>query len=133
LRNRSELLEDLWGPAPASCASGCKPQDRRSARCSSWTAPSAAAHDAGPDDPLAAFAIEAFRRDPARARVGPVQRDSGCTPAQFIRRFEQAVGLTPKRYARVLRFGVLLPSLRAAGRATGRGSPQAPATSINLT
>ena len=45
----------------------------------------------------------------------PVQRDSGCTPAQFIRRFEQAVGITPKRYARVLRFAVLLPSLVRCG------------------
>ena len=45
----------------------------------------------------------------------PVQRDSGCTPAQFIRRFEQAVGITPKCYARVLRFAVLLPSLVRCG------------------
>jgi transcriptional regulator GlxA family with amidase domain len=47
--------------------------------------------------------------------VAPVQRASGCTPAQFIRRFEQAVGLTPKRYARVLRLGVLLPTLVRCG------------------
>jgi len=37
-----------------------------------------------------------------------VQRDSGCSPAQFIARFEKTVGLTPKRYARVLRFNALI-------------------------
>ena len=36
-------------------------------------------------------------------------------PAQFIRRFEQAVGLTPKRFARVLRLGALLPQLVRCG------------------
>jgi AraC-like DNA-binding protein len=60
-------------------------------------------------------AITALRRNPARALIEPVQRASGCTPAQFIRRFEQAVGLTPKRYARVLRFNTMLPLLVRAG------------------
>jgi AraC-like DNA-binding protein len=116
LRNRTELLEDLWGTA------ACELRERLQAA----TSPQRALQllhghllqrlrNAAPPDPLAAFAIEAFRRDPARARVEPVQRDSGCTPAQFIRRFEQAVGLTPKRYARVLRLGVLLPSLVRCG------------------
>jgi len=40
-----------------------------------------------------------------------VQRASGCGPARFIARFEQAVGLTPKRYARVLRFHALIEGL----------------------
>jgi transcriptional regulator GlxA family with amidase domain len=44
-----------------------------------------------------------------------VQHEVGCSPAQFIRRFEAAVGLTPKRYARVMRFGVLLPTLVRCG------------------
>ncbi len=116
LRNRTELLEDLWGPAASELRE----------RLQAATSPQHALQllhehllqrlrNAAPLDPLAAFAIDAFRRDPARARVEPVQRDSGCTPAQFIRRFEHAVGLTPKRYARVLRFGVLLPSLVRCG------------------
>lgn len=116
LRNRTELLEDLWGPSAREL------RERLQAAAS----PQHALHlmhehllrrlrDATPIDPLAAFAISAFRRDPARARVEPVQRASGCTPAQFIRRFEQATGLTPKRYARVLRLGVLLPQLVRCG------------------
>jgi AraC-like DNA-binding protein len=119
LRNRTELLEDLWGPAP------CGVRELRE-QLQAATSPQQALqrlqahlllrlHDAAPPDPLAALAIQAFRSDPTRARVEPVQRDSGCTPAQFIRRFEQAVGLTPKRYARVLRFGALLPSLLRCG------------------
>ncbi len=116
LRNRTELLEDLWGSAA---------RDLRERLLAAGSPQSAlqVLHEcllqrlqAGArPDPLAAFAIGAFRRDPARARVEPVQRASGCTPAQFIRRFEQAVGLTPKRYARVLRFGTLLPSLVRRG------------------
>jgi AraC-like DNA-binding protein len=112
LRNRTELLEDLWGLEARTLRE----------RLQSAASPSQALqllhqhllqrlHGTPPPDPLATLAIQAFRRDPASARVAPVQRASGCTPAQFIRRFEQAVGLTPKRYARVLRLGALLPTL----------------------
>ncbi|HET9204890.1 MAG TPA: helix-turn-helix domain-containing protein [Burkholderiaceae bacterium] len=116
LRNRTELLEDLWGPSAREL------RERLLAAASPQHALQVLnehllqrLRDAPPPDPLVAFAVAAFHRDPARARVEPVQRQSGCTPAQFIRRFEQAVGLTPKRYARVLRFGVLLPSLVRCG------------------
>jgi AraC-like DNA-binding protein len=116
LRNRTELLEDLWGPEARTLRE----------RLQSAASPRQALqllHEhllqrlrAAPQpDPLAAFAIGAFHGDPARARVEPVRRASGCTPAQFIHRFEQAVGLTPKRYARVLRFSVLLPILVRCG------------------
>lgn len=116
LRNRTELLEDLWGPAARVLR-----EQLQAARSLQHALQILDEHlvkrlrGAGPPDPLAAFAIDAFGRDPARARVEPVQREAGCTPAQFIRRFEQAVGLTPKRYARVLRFGVLLPTLVRCG------------------
>jgi AraC-like DNA-binding protein len=116
LRNRTELLDDLWGAAARTL------RERLQAAASPRQALQLL-HDelmarlvrAPPVDPLALFAVTAFGRDPACARVAPVQRASGCTPAQFIRRFEQAVGLTPKRYARVLRLGVLLPTLVRCG------------------
>lgn len=116
LRNRTELLEDVWGAASSELrerlqATGSPQQALRLLNNFLLRRLDASA----PPDPLAAFAIEAFRRDPAGARVQPAQRESGCSPAQFIRRFEQAVGLTPKRYARVLRFGLLLPSLARCG------------------
>ncbi|GAB2595863.1 helix-turn-helix domain-containing protein [Ramlibacter solisilvae] len=116
LRNRTELLEDLWGLAARDLREQL--QDAGSARRALQLLQGyllQRLHDAAPPDPLVSAAIVAFHRDPARARVEPVQQGSGCTPAQFIRRFEQAVGLTPKRYARVLRFGVLLPSLVRCG------------------
>lgn len=116
LRNRTELLEDLWG------ASALELRERLQAAASPQRALQILHDqllqrlgDAAPPDPVAAFAIAAFRSDPAFARVEPVQRASGCTPAQFTRRFEQAVGLTPKRFARVLRFGELLPQLVRSG------------------
>ncbi len=116
LRNRTELLEDVWGPAARELrerlqAAASPPQ---ALRLLDEMLLQRLDRSATPD-PLAAFAIEAFRRDPAGARVQPVQHDSGCSPAQFIQRFEQAVGLTPKRYARVLRFGLLLPTLARCG------------------
>jgi AraC-like DNA-binding protein len=116
LRNRTERLEDLWGLSARllreQLQGAASPQRALQLLHQHLLQRLSAA---APPDPLAAFAIAAFARDPARARVEPVQRQSGCTPAQFIRRFEQAVGLTPKRFARVLRFGVLLPSLARCG------------------
>lgn len=116
LRNRTEVLEDLWGlparelrerlQAAASPRHALKLLDKHLLQ---------RLRDAEPADPLAAFAIAAFSRDPARARVEPLQRTSGYTPGQFIHRFERAVGLTPKRFARVLRFGALLPQLVRCG------------------
>ncbi|MDR7298035.1 AraC-like DNA-binding protein [Pelomonas aquatica] len=116
LRNRTELLEDLWGHSARTL------RERLQAAASPQQA-LRLLHDglmarlegSRPIDPLARFALTAFHADPASARVAPVQRASGCTPAQFIRRFEQAVGLTPKRYARVLRLGMLLPTLSRCG------------------
>lgn len=116
LRNRTELLEDLWGPSARELRE--RLQAAASPRCMLQRLHEhllQRLRDAAPPDPLAAFAIAAFRADPAHARVEPVQRASGCTPAQFIRRFEQGVGLTPKRFARVLRFSVLLPQLVRCG------------------
>lgn len=116
LRNRTELLEDLWGPAATALHEQLKAA--RSPQRALLHLQGLLVHrlqQASPSDPLALRAIEAFGQDPARARVLPVQVAAGCLPAQFIRRFEAAVGLTPKRYARVLRFGMLLPTLVRCG------------------
>lgn len=116
LRNRTELLEDLWGPAAQALHEQLKSagSPQRALMCLRDHL-LRRLRQAPPPDPLATCAIEAFGQDPARARVLPVQHAAGCTPAQFIRRFEAAVGLTPKRYARVLRFGALLPALVRCG------------------
>ena len=67
-------------------------------------------------DTLMAWAAARFASDPAWARVAPIQRASGLSPARFIERFRQAVGLTPKRYARVLRFQRALALIPHEGR-----------------
>ena len=52
-------------------------------------------------DPAVAFAVASFHRG---IGVTQVTEQLAMTPARFIRRFSKMVGLTPKRFARVLRF-----------------------------
>jgi AraC-like DNA-binding protein len=57
-------------------------------------------------DPFVTAVLQAFRQ--GAPAVTPVQRASGLSPPTFIARFEQATGLTPKRFLRVRRFHALL-------------------------
>ncbi|WP_394824533.1 DUF6597 domain-containing transcriptional factor [Pendulispora albinea] len=52
-------------------------------------------------DPAVAFAVASFDRG---VGVSQVTEQLAMTPTRFIRRFSTIVGLTPKRFARVLRF-----------------------------
>jgi AraC-like DNA-binding protein len=70
---------------------------------------------ARPVDKMVTWALQAFDMNPSASRTTAVQRASGCSPQQFIRRFAETVGITPKRYARVLRFNTLLPRLARVG------------------
>jgi AraC-like DNA-binding protein len=56
-------------------------------------------------DKLVDFALGALHRD---VPVGALTSRLGMTPKRFIRHFHEAVGITPKRYARVRRFGRVL-------------------------
>lgn len=62
-------------------------------------------------DPVVAQALQRFIAQPANASVEAVRRATGCSAQRFIERFRAAVGLTPKRCARVLRFHALLQPL----------------------
>jgi AraC-like DNA-binding protein len=62
-------------------------------------------------DPVVAQALQFFTAQPASASVDGARRATGCSPQRFIERFRAGVGLTPKRYARVLRFHALLQPL----------------------
>jgi AraC-like DNA-binding protein len=116
LRNRTELLDDLWGPSACELRERLQAAGPASARLDLLQAHLLRRLHASPGiDPMAAWALHALQRDPAAARIDAVQQASGCSPAGFIRRFESSVGLTPKRYARVLRFGSLLPALVRQG------------------
>jgi AraC-like DNA-binding protein len=60
-----------------------------------------------PDEAMA-FAVTALERG---ASVADVRDRLGATPARFIARFAHAVGLTPKRFARLRRFQRVLHAL----------------------
>jgi len=109
LRNRTVPLDALWGPCARylreELQAAIGPQARLR-RLESYLM--ARLQQATPADAVAFAALHVLGQQPAGALIEPVQRASGCSPAQFIARFEQTVGLTPKRYARVLRFHALI-------------------------
>lgn len=116
LRNKTVLLEDLWGAPARQWREQLQQETAPAARLRRIEAELIRRLAAAPPpDRMIAAALAAWQRDPANAAVEPVQRASGCTPARFIRRFEAAVGLTPKRCARVLRFNALLHALVRQG------------------
>jgi AraC-like DNA-binding protein len=49
-------------------------------------------------------ALRAFHATPNVARIGPVSRDIGWSRRWLTHTFAEAVGMTPKRYCRLLRF-----------------------------
>jgi AraC-like DNA-binding protein len=109
LRNRTELLEDLWGMGVRGLRERLQSASGPDQRFALVEAALTARLRAAPaPDPLVRDALRAFARDPGLARVGTVQRASRSGAAQFIQRFEDAVGITPKRYARVMRLRALL-------------------------
>jgi AraC-like DNA-binding protein len=54
--------------------------------------------------PAVAFALEQFRARPSAVRVATVTAAVGLSEKRFIERFKAEVGVTPKRYCRLLRF-----------------------------
>lgn len=119
LRNRTELLEALWGAAARDLherllSTQALPRKFEIVEAALWSRLRAAP----PADPMVAFALRRFDQEPATTRIDALQEASNCSPQQFIRCFTAHVGLTPKRYARVLRFNALLPLINRseAGR-----------------
>ena len=116
LRNRTVLLEAVWGQQVAEIRQRLQEADgvadkvqileRTLLRRLAGTAPS---------DWMVGHALKALRADPCFASIAEIQRASGCSPARFIRRFVDAVGLTPKRYMRVQRLSALLPTIARRG------------------
>ncbi|WP_299396916.1 AraC family transcriptional regulator [Pelagibius sp.] len=111
-------LEDVWGAAPVAVL-----------RAALWEAGSAAQRLAIFEaalvvrlpkvtglDPLVAQALAGFD---AGAPVGAVVTESGYSHRTFTRRFAAAVGLKPKTYARLQRFGRALDPLAKGAAAAG--------------
>ena len=109
LRNRTVLLDALWGPSARHLREELQATPGPHARLLRLEAYlMARLQHAAPVDAMVLAAVRTLGQQPSAALIEPVQRASGCSPAQFIARFEQTVGLTPKRYARVLRFHALI-------------------------
>lgn len=62
-------------------------------------------------DPLVQHALQQFLDAPHLARIDHVARSTGLSHRSFIERFERVVGLSPKRYCRILRFQHVLRRL----------------------
>jgi len=54
--------------------------------------------------PAVQYALSTFRAQPSVARVREVTDEIALSPKRFIERFKADVGVTPKRYCRLLRF-----------------------------
>ena len=116
LRNRTVLLEDVWGPAARLLRERLQSASSAVERLRLMEAELLQRlRDSRFADAMVGHALHGLHGDPFAAAIEPIQQASGCSPAQFIRRFEAAVGLTPKRYGRVLRFNALLPGLVRCG------------------
>lgn len=116
LRNQTVPLEDLWGALARDLRERlqAEPQIAQKLRILEDALLSRLAV-APTADAMVTQALQMLEQDPAGARIADVQRAAHCSPQPFIRRFEAAVGLTPKRYARVLRFNALLSRLVRVG------------------
>lgn len=112
LHNRTVLLDALWGSSVGVLRDELQEAPGPHARLLRLEAYLMARLEyARPADAMVMAALHTLSQQPGATLIEPVQRASGCGPTQFISRFERTVGLTPKRYARVLRFHALIQSL----------------------
>lgn len=117
LRNRTVLLDAVWGPAANELRERLQVAQQGPAERIRIVERALLARLRAdrPADPIVTGALRAFQREPAAARIETVQCAFSCSAESFIRRFEAAVGMTPKRYARVLRFNATLGRIARPG------------------
>jgi AraC-like DNA-binding protein len=114
--NQTLLLDDVWGPAARDLRQRLQAAPRASQKIRILESELLSRLlGASPADRMVTWAVHALELNPSAARIAAVQRASDCSPQQFIRRFAGTVGMTPKRYARVLRFNTLLLRLARVG------------------
>jgi AraC-like DNA-binding protein len=121
LSGRTIALDALWGTAVSGLRARLQEANgavQRLDLAEAWLRRRLAAQGR-PIDPVATQALTLLAADQAGARIDDVQRATGCSPQRFIARFRDAVGLTPKRYARVLRFHALVQQLGSGSHAAG--------------
>jgi AraC-like DNA-binding protein len=115
LRGLTVLLEDVWGLSVRSLREDLQACASPSQRIRLLETFLLGRMTTAEPDAMVTLALRRFQASPASALIQPVQAESGCSPARFIQRFESAVGLTPKRYTRVLRFNAVLGRLVRTG------------------
>ncbi len=66
--------------------------------------------------PAVGFALREFGADPGMARIGEVAEAAGLSQRRFGERFRDEVGVSPKRYCRLLRFQQAVAQAHGAAR-----------------
>ena len=116
LRNRTVLLEALWGPGARDLRERLQSAPRLAHKLRIVEdALLSRLLSAPPADAMVERAVRLIERDPSAVRIEDARRACECSPRQFIARFDLAVGVTPKRYARVARLRTLLPRIARVG------------------
>jgi AraC-like DNA-binding protein len=116
--NRHLSLHDLWGDSVGSLREqlmGC--DSPRQMFMLLERVLSARMHEKRIVKPVVSFALRTLNRPDPFPRIAELQRRSGYSDRRFTDLFKQAVGLPPKKFARVLRLGATLQHL-----ATGCGT-----------
>jgi AraC-like DNA-binding protein len=65
--------------------------------------------------PAVSFALDTFHASPTVSRIQDITDAISLSPRRFIEKFEAEVGLTPKRYCRLLRFQQAVTKAHRAG------------------
>ena len=115
LANTDVPLDAVWGPATTTrlreCLHGAaSPEDALNIL-------ERTLHDAWRSEsgchPAVSFALRQFHRRPSAARVAMVTSQVGLSEKRFIERFKADVGVTPKRFCRILRFQQVVSAAHA--------------------
>lgn len=119
LTDRQIALEDLWGRAADSLATALAeaPRGERLRRLERTLV--ARQSRASRDGPLVARAVALLRRTRGGLPIGAAAAALGVGERRLERLFDRAVGLSPKRLARVLRFRHAARRLRQVGHRGG--------------
>jgi AraC-like DNA-binding protein len=118
LRDRHVALEDVWGAGARALRERLLEARTAEARFELLEVALLARARSRPllMHPAVAHAIARVSADPSIARVERVREETGYGAKRFIELFRDAVGLTPKVYSRVARFGAVVERLARGER-----------------
>jgi len=110
--NRHLSLHDLWGDSVGSLREQLMECDSpRQMFVVLEQALLRRMHEKQMVKPVVSFALRTFNRPDAFLRIAELQRRSGYSERRFTDLFKQAVGLPPKKFARVMRLRATLEQL----------------------